>query len=545
MKKSAFSVSFLVMVALLVSACSPSGVNIDLPFLKINPSSNEQPQATPASIPQAEQPVNPPVVVPGEGLAAVQGALTQIYEAVNPSVVAIQVSVPVQGLNNFQFNIPGFDNSQQPPTQNGLGTGFIWDKSGHIVTNNHVIEGANDIMVRFSDGFTADATLVGSDPDSDLAVIKVDVSADRLFPVSLADSDQVKVGQLAIAIGTPYGLESTMTVGIISALGRSLPVENSATTSGLTYSIPDVIQTDAPINPGNSGGVLLNDQGQVVGVTAAIESSTRSNAGIGFVIPVNIVKRVVPALIVDGSYEHAWLGISGASLTSALAEAMDLPEETLGALVLDVTSGSPADEAGLRGGDRTLNLNGREVQVGGDVITAVDGQTINGMDDLVSYLATDSAVGQRISLQILREGKQQTLEAVLASRPSSTNLETARVVGPNRGASLGITGASMISELASAMDLPRNTHGVLIVQVLSGSAADDAGLRGGSQTAVINGEQVRIGGDVITAVENQSVSTVAELRAVLANFEPGESVDLTVIRDGETVHIEVTLGALQ
>ncbi len=544
MKKIMAFTGLVIVTAVLLTACTPSGITVNLPFLGSKTTAEAtQVQPTPTEIAQAAaNPPSSPVVVSGEGLAALQGTLTQIYESVSPSVVSIQVSSQVSSTLPFPFTIPGQDSNQQPPVQRGLGSGFVWDKSGHIVTNNHVVDGSDQITVVFSDGTTADATLVGNDPDSDLAVVKVDVDPDRLYPVSLADSDQVKVGQLAIAIGSPYGLEQTMTLGIISALGRSLPVGNSLTASGLSYSIPDVIQTDAPINPGNSGGVLLNDQGQVVGVTAAIESNDGSNAGIGFVIPSNIVKRVVPALIVDGSYEHPYLGISGTSLTSALAAEMDLPEDTRGALVLTVSSGSPADKAGLRGGDRVINLNGRDIEIGGDVITGINGQTISTMDDLVSYLATETEVGQKVTLTILRNGKEQTLEATLASRPSS-NQETSRAAA--RGGSLGITARALTPEIAREMDLPRSTRGVLVVRVLAGSAADEAGLRGGTKSAVIGGEEVRIGGDVITAVEGQSVTTVQELRNELANYDAGERITLTIIRDGKTMDLEVVLGALQ
>ncbi len=544
MRRIIASTGALVIMALLVSACTPAGITIDLPFLNKNSAADEaqvQP-SQPQAAQEVQSPPSAPVVVSGESLAAMQGVLTEIYDTVSPSVVSIQVSVPLSQSFDFPFTLPGQGDSQTPPSQSGLGSGFVWDKSGNIVTNNHVVEGASQITVVFSDGFTTDATLVGSDPDSDLAVIKVDVEADRLQPVSLADSDQVRVGQLAVAIGSPYGLEQTMTLGIISALGRSLPANSSVSTSGLTYSIPDVIQTDAPINPGNSGGVLLNDQGQVVGVTAAIESTNGANAGIGFVIPANIVRRVVPALIVDGSYEHPYLGISGASLTSALAAEMDLPEDTRGALVLSVTAGSPADRAGLRGGDRVFNLNGRDVEIGGDIITAIEGQPVTGMDDLVSYLATETEVGQQVSLTILRDGKQQTLEATLASRPSSQEEVSRTVV---RGGSLGITARAMTAEIARAMDLPRGTRGVLVVRVLAGSAADEAGLRGGSKTATIGGEEVQIGGDVITAVEGQSITTIQELRDELSNHDAGERITLTIIRDGETMELEVVLGALQ
>jgi 2-alkenal reductase len=234
-----------------------------------------------------------------EALAAMEGALENIYNRVNPTVVSIrvvateQVSMPnPPDLPGFRFffgpNTPQFPQQQQSPQQQfrqGAGSGFVWDKDGHIVTNNHVVDGADKIRVTFADGTTADAKVVGTDPDSDLAVIKVDVPAERLQPVEVADSNQVKVGQLAVAIGNPFALENTMTVGIVSAMGRQLPVgADSQNGLGATpqpsYTIPNIIQTDAPINPGNSGGVLVNDQGQMIGVTAAIESPVRANAGI-------------------------------------------------------------------------------------------------------------------------------------------------------------------------------------------------------------------------------------------------------------------------
>lgn len=544
MKKLLIPTGLLVIIALLLSACSLPGFTLDLPFLKVNPSADEaQVEATAA--PVVTLPSQAPVVVSGGDLAAMQGVLTQIYEAVSPSVVSIQVTVPMTQSYNFPFTFPGQGGSQDTPSQNGLGSGFVWDKSGNIVTNNHVVDGATDITVVFSDGTTAKATLVGSDVDSDLAVIKVDVAADELQPVSLVDSSLVKVGQLAIAIGSPYGLEQTMTLGIISALERSLPVDNSSSTSGLSYSIPDVIQTDASINPGNSGGVLLNDQGQVVGVTAAIESNSGSNAGIGFVIPSNIVKMVVPALIVDGSYAHPYMGISGASLTNDLIQEMNLPEGTRGALVLSVTAGSPADKGGLQGGDQTSEINGIQVQIGGDVITAVNGEPINGMDDLVSYLATKTEVGQTISLTILRGSKQQTLEVSLASRPSSQAPQVQTARSSSKGGSLGITAAALTPAIASEMDLPRSTRGVLVIRVLNGSAADEAGLLGGTKTVAIDDEQIEIGGDVITAVEGRSITTVQELRDELVNYNAGQQIDLTIIREGKTMELEVTLGELQ
>jgi serine protease Do len=264
-----------------------------------------------AQVAPTAAPTVAPVVAPSGSsvgaVAALEGTLELIYTQVNPSVVNIQVSqagvagspaIPDAPGSPFQSLAP-----QGPQAQQALGSGFVWDTEGHIVTNNHVVDGADRIRVTFSDGTTVPATLVGADPDSDLAVVQVDLPANQLQPVQVADSTQVKVGELVVAIGNPFGLEGTMTLGIVSALGRSLPAE-SATTQGTAYTIPDVIQTDAPINPGNSGGVLVDDQGRVIGVTAAIESPVRANAGVGFAIPSAIVQKVVPVLIQDGGYEH-------------------------------------------------------------------------------------------------------------------------------------------------------------------------------------------------------------------------------------------------
>jgi 2-alkenal reductase len=340
--------------------------------------------------------------------------LEQIHNKVTPSVVNINVSVRATG---SQSRIPNFPNSQQtPPVQQGLGSGFVWDKLGHIVTNNHVVNGAEKITVTFSDGFSTTAKIVGQDKNSDLAVIKVDVAESVLIPVQVADSNQLKVGQLAIAIGNPFGLEGTMTMGIVSALGRSLPVE-STTANGATYSIPDIIQTDAPINPGNSGGVLVNDVGQVIGVTSAIESPVQASVGIGYAVPSAIVQRVVPALIKNGKYSYPWLGISGTEINSDIVREMQLNPETRGVLVGEITKGSPSEKAGVKGSTREVVLDNGNILVGGDIITAIDGQVVRRFNDLVGYLVRATVVGQKVNLTILRDGKQQIFQVTLAARP--------------------------------------------------------------------------------------------------------------------------------
>nr|HMQ54991.1 trypsin-like peptidase domain-containing protein [Anaerolineae bacterium] len=447
----------------------------------------------------------PAPVTKNDTVAALEGELEQIYTKVNSSVVSIQVT-QTQALPNvsqlpglpFFFGEPfGFrQNPQQPDGsqqfyQHGAGSGFVWDKAGHIITNNHVVDGADKITVTFTDHTIVPAEVVGADPDSDLAVLKVDLPADQLQPIALGDSSQLKVGQLAVAIGNPFSLENTMTVGFVSALGRVLPVGGDPDqNSGLptpSYTIPDIIQTDAPINPGNSGGVLVNDQGQVIGVTAAIESPVRASVGVGFAIPAAVVDQVVPALIETGHYEHPWLGLSGISLFPELAQAMDLKDHQHGALVIDVTPGSPAAQAGLHGSDRQVKIEDRDVRGGGDVITAFNGQPVTGFDDLVSELAGATKVGQTVKLTILRDGKEQTLDVTLAARPQTTDQTPQSRTVTGHGPYLGLQGLDLTPEIAKAMGLPVSQKGVLIEQVEIGSPADVADLNGSYMAADIEG----------------------------------------------------------
>lgn len=335
--------------------------------------------------------------------ADLQFTFEEIYKKVNPSVVHIRTS-----RSSTSVFIP----------TGGEGSGFVWDKEGHIVTNAHVVEGAEDIRVTFSDGTIVSGELVGADVYSDLAVIRVDTQAERLLPLELVDSSQVRVGQIAVAIGNPFGLQGTMTQGIISALSRSLRV-GSAVLGG-TYSIPDIIQTDAPINPGNSGGVLVDEKGRVIGVTTAIASDTGTNSGIGFVIPSNIVKKFVPMLIAEGEVEHSWMGISGTDLTPELAAAAGLPEDQRGAIVYSLVSGGPAEKAGVRAGSREVTIEGvpEPVPVGGDVIIAIDGQPVKYFADMISYLFNHTDPGQTITLTVLRDGVEETLELTLGVLPT-------------------------------------------------------------------------------------------------------------------------------
>lgn len=481
-------------------------------------------------------------------LSAYQGTLEQIYTTVSPSVVNIRVVEKVAPSDTGTLQIPGFpffnvpqgQGQQQPQFQSALGSGFVWDQNGDIVTNNHVIAGADKIEVTFSDGTTVPAKLVGADPDSDLAVVKVDVPATQLHPVQMGDSNAVKVGELAIAIGNPFGLEGSMTTGIISAVGRDLPADENAAQS---YTIPDIIQTDAPINPGNSGGVLIDTQGQVLGVTSAIESPVRASAGVGFAIPSKIVNNVIPALIKDGKYVHTWLGISGTSLTPDLATAMKLDASQRGALVEDVSPNSPAEKAGLHGSNQQVTIDGQQVNVGGDVITAVDNQKVLQMDDLIAYLESNTKVGQTVTLTVLRDGKQQTLDVTLEARPAAQQQQSnANPPSVTSGIHLGIAGVTVDQSIAKAMNLPNGTQGVLVEQVEPGSLADHAGLQAGSQSVTINGQQIMVGGDIITGVNGQSVASIEDLKAALAQLPSDHPLSLSVLRNGQETQITVQQG---
>jgi serine protease Do len=589
MKKTTIFLPMLILVAaLLMSACS--GVSVQIPGLA---SGAPVASASGGQLAVNSSPVSAPVAQAGsdiEVLAAYQQTLENIYQQVNPSVVNIRV---VQKANAVSTDLnqlmPFFNNpdtnpqnpnnpqSQNPPTSQALGSGFVWDTAGHIITNNHVVDGAEKIEVRFSSGKTVTASLVGADPDSDLAVIKVDVPADQLVPVKVADSNQVKVGQLAIAIGNPFGLEGTMTAGIVSALDRSLPANSEGLSAGPTYTIPEIIQTDAAINPGNSGGVLLNSNGEVIGVTAAIESTAGSNAGVGFVIPSSIVKTVVPELITNGKYQHPWIGISAATLTPDLSTAAGLNADQQGVMIAEVMANSPAEKAGLQGSTRQATIDGQNVNVGGDVITAVDGQPIKEMDDLIAYLASNTTIGQKIVLSVLRDNQQISVDVTLASRPTTNeatavqapaqsapqqqapqqqapenqtpqgqtpqNQEPQGQVPQSSGkAYLGVSVIPVTPDIASQMNLSSGQGGVLVVQVQPGSAAALAGLKVGSTPYTLDGQSVMIGGDIITAVNGQAVNTLDDLRNAMAQFNPGETVTLSVLRDNQTIELSAILG---
>lgn len=318
-----------------------------------------------------------------------QQKLIDVYAKVNPSVVHIFV----------------FDEIQDSALPLGTGSGFVYDQEGHIVTNNHVVAEGDSFEVVFADGSRRKAVLVGTDVDSDLGVIKVDDLPAGALPVSLSDSQLLHVGQLVIAIGNPFGEAGSMSLGIISGLGRTLESQRIAEGGG-RYSLPEVVQTDAAINPGNSGGPLLNLDGEVIGVNSAISTRTGTNSGVGFSIPVNAVKQVVPNLITDGAYAYPYMGIRMLTLNLDLQEQLEVPQ-TAGAYVTEVSPASPAEAAGL------IGRNGP----GGDLIVAVDGQPVTSSDQLISYLVFQTQVGQTIDLTVLRGDEEVVIPLTLGERP--------------------------------------------------------------------------------------------------------------------------------
>jgi serine protease Do len=479
-------------------------------------------------------------------LESIQAAYEHVYEQVLPSVVSITVLRTIPGSSLIRPGIPFDDgNDQDVPDfqQPGAGSGFVWDKEGHIITNNHVVEDADVIRVRFSDGSIALGELLGTDPASDLAVVQVEVDEERLKPIKTADSTAVKIGQIAIAIGNPFLLDGSMTTGIISGIGRSLDLPE--TIEGTGFTIPDIIQTDAPINPGNSGGVLVDISGRLIGVTTAIVSPIRANAGIGYAVPSIIVNKIVPFLIKDGKYQQPWIGMQGSTLTPELAEAMDKSADTMGVLVGAVTPGSPAETARLQGSEKEVEIYGSKAFVGGDIITAIDDQPVKDFEDLVAYLARYTNVGTEITITVLRGEETLNLKLTLASRPVQEIQLAGSEEDISSGAWLGITGTDLTRDIAKAMDLDQDLKGVLVQQVIADSPADLAGIRASSESFDAAGnESILIGGDVILNVNDEQVDGMPMLKRILNGSEPGDEIKISLLRDGVELEIAVTLGQL-
>ncbi len=401
--------------ALVISAC------LMLAACNLIQSDNPPPQAS-ASTPLADLPINvaargsaaqQPTAVP-QAIIDVADAeyvlLTNIYERVVPSVVNVEVVI--------KSSTPGIGDAAR-------GSGFIYDTDGHIITNAHVANDTISVTVTFHDGYVATAQVVGVDLFSDIAVLKVDADKSRLQPVTFADSDKIKVGERAIAIGNPFGLASSMTVGIVSGLGRQLPsaemISNDVTPN---FNNPSIIQVDTQINPGNSGGPLLNSHGEVIGINTAIRSDSGVFQGVGFAVPSKTITRIVPELISKGKVEYSWLGISTRSAedglgVAALAEPLKLPVKQ-GVLIDEVTPDSPASDAGLQGGNRPTTVRDLAVCAGGDIIIAIDGNYIADMDGLMSYLVTNTQPGDTIQMRIVRGEKTFEVPVTLRARPAET-----------------------------------------------------------------------------------------------------------------------------
>jgi S1-C subfamily serine protease len=331
-------------------------------------------------------------------------SLRQLFERAQQSVVQVTSE-----------NHPSLFNENLRSSSATLGSGFVYNTEGHIVTNYHVIAGyPENIVVSFSDGTVYRARVIGTDQYSDLAVLEIqDQSArQKMVPLPIGNSSQLHVGDQVVAIGNPFGLTGTMTSGIISGLSRLLPAYEEQ-----GFPIPDIIQTDTPVNPGNSGGPLLSMQGEVVGITTAIFSTTGAFAGVGFAVPSNAISRIVSTLIEEGTFEHPWLGVTGINLTPGVANVIGL-QEARGVLVADVVEGGPADVAGIQGGDIPVQIGDIGIELGGDVILAVDNVLVRKTDDLLGYLEASTEVGETITLIIWRDGEIGQLSATLVARPS-------------------------------------------------------------------------------------------------------------------------------
>jgi putative serine protease PepD len=340
--------------------------------------------------------VEAPVVQAAVGLTPDEEINIRVYRAASPAVV------------NITTTAVAYDFFLNPIPKEGTGSGTIIDRSGHILTNFHVIDGARRLEVTLADGSKWGARVVGADPSNDLAVIKIDAPPEQLTVAPLGDSSKLVVGQKVLVIGNPFGFERTLTAGIVSSLGRSIRAENGRLIRG-------IIQTDAAINPGNSGGPLLNSSGEVIGVSTAIFSPSGGSVGVGFAVPINTAKRLIPELISRGYVARPYLGISGHEIFPALAQALRLPVRE-GIMVVEVTPGSPAHRAGIRGGDRAVQVGNVIVRVGGDIITEVDGLKVRSFEEL-SELIDAKRPGDTVRVTLYRQGQFQTVDVRLRERP--------------------------------------------------------------------------------------------------------------------------------
>lgn len=469
--------------------------------------------------------------------------LIELYDKVDQSVVQVTPSTSTPG-------------------ESRLGSGFVYDKQGHIITNYHVVAGDDvneEFEITFTDGSAYKAEIVGVDPFAEIAVLKTPLNdsqiSDKLVPLPIGNFSEVDVGQRVAAVGNPFGLSASITEGIVSGLERLLPALSPQEPPNLGqapivpetpgFSIPNIIQTDAAINPGNSGGPLLNMDGQVIGINTAIFSATGVYSGVGFAIPSYLIQQVVPALISTGSYQHPYLGVSGIDVNTDIAEIMGL-ENTTGFLVIQVTSGSPAEKSGIRGGSVLTEIDGTEIELGGDVIIGVDDNPIRKIDDLLSYLEREKKVGENITLSIIRNGDVQQIDLTLVARPTPAAFGSEIIQEPQEDMpTLGVTGIQVSPEIALQMKVPPNIlqggNGFLVIDVLRNGSAENAGIRGGYISSNIGGAEIELGGDIILEIDNTLVKSVEDIRKALSTKQIGDTVQLEIFRDNQTQSIPVTL----
>jgi S1-C subfamily serine protease len=393
----------LVPLVVILASCSMPGALSDLIFASPTALPTAVPTVTAVPQPTAVPPVagTPPPAV--ANLLNLEQEIIEVYQSVGMGVV------------NITNRSVAYDFFMRPVPQEGSGSGMVYDQEGHIITNYHVIEDADELLVTLPDETTVSAEVVGADPSNDLAVLRVDVSSELLHPIPLGQSGDLRVGQFVVAIGNPFGFERTLTVGVVSALGRVIESPDERF-------IGEIIQTDAAINPGNSGGPLLDLSGRVIGVNTAIFSPSQASAGIGFAVPVDTVRRVVPELIARGYFPHPWLGIGyvwnlSPDRAQILREAgMDVPVDE-GLLILEISADSPAARAGLRGGQERVRIGRTVLLIGGDVLTAIDGEPIGTGRDLLRFLDTQTVIGQTIQMTVWRDGQQITVPVTLTEQP--------------------------------------------------------------------------------------------------------------------------------
>ena len=472
--------------------------------------------------------------------------------------------------NNVDQSVVHISEAREAHLGLSQGSGFVYDNLGHIITNYHTIADPDtsqetmldhgDFHVTFLDGMTYTGRIVGADPYSELAVIKLEnISGIKLIPLSLGNSSQLRIGQTVVAIGNFLGLSGSMTEGIVSGFGRNPPFpipqgdllfRQQDTQSFL---IPNLVQTDAAVNLVNLGGPLLNIGGEVVGLNTQFISDTGLYTGVGAAIPSNIIKRVIPELISTGTYRHPYIGIAGVNMSPEIANEMGL-NDSRGFLVTEVTSGSPAEISGIRGGEEIKDINGRQIELGGDVIVAVDNITIRKIEDLISYLQSERSVGDTVILSLLRDGRIQDIRMTVEARPIQRQPETEQV--QQQRPTLGINTINMTEQIAVRMNITSSLEqmvsdddreidrgGVLVIDLFADGPAERAGIKGGFVLAEINGTQVEIGGDVIVRIDDTMIPNVNALDKFIGNKDIGDIVQVTVIRQGQSLKIPVIVGS--